>query len=46
MNLVYSAVTRSPAWRNTVFVINYDEWGGFFEMAADFGWPVELPLLR
>jgi phospholipase C len=31
MNLVYSAVTRSPAWRNTVFVINYDEWGGFFD---------------
>ena len=31
MNLVFSAVTRSPAWRNTVFVINYDEWGGFFD---------------
>ena len=31
MNLVYSAVTRSPAWRNTVLVINYDEWGGFFD---------------
>ena len=31
MNLVYSAVTRSPAWRNSVLVINYDEWGGFFD---------------
>jgi phospholipase C len=31
MNLVYSAITRSPAWRNTVLVINYDEWGGFFD---------------
>ena len=31
MNAVYSAVTRSPAWQNTVFVINYDEWGGFFD---------------
>jgi len=31
MNLVYSAVTASPAWSNTVFVINYDEWGGFFD---------------
>jgi phospholipase C len=31
LNLVYSAVTRSPAWRNTVMVINYDEWGGFFD---------------
>ena len=31
MNLVYSAVVRSPAWPRTVFVINYDEWGGFFD---------------
>ena len=31
MNLVYQAVTRSPAWPNTVLVINYDEWGGFFD---------------
>jgi phospholipase C len=31
VNLVYSAITRSPAWRNTVLVINYDEWGGFFD---------------
>jgi phospholipase C len=34
MNLVYSAVTRSPAWRHTVLVINYDEWGGFFDHVA------------
>jgi phospholipase C len=31
MNAVYAAVTTSPAWPNTVFVINYDEWGGFFD---------------
>jgi phospholipase C len=31
MNLVYSAVTQGPAWSKTVFVINYDEWGGFFD---------------
>jgi phospholipase C len=31
LNQVYQAVTRSPAWRNTVLVINYDEWGGFFD---------------
>ena len=31
MNLVYAAVTRGRAWANTVFVINYDEWGGFFD---------------
>jgi phospholipase C len=28
---VYQAVTTSPAWSGTVLVINYDEWGGFFD---------------
>jgi phospholipase C len=27
----YRAVTTSPAWKNTVLVINFDEWGGFFD---------------
>ncbi len=31
LNLVYTAITRSPAWQNTMLMINYDEWGGFFE---------------
>ena len=31
LNSVYAAVTSSPVWRNTVLVINFDEWGGFFE---------------
>ena len=31
LNLIYEAVTASPNWANTVLVINYDEWGGFFE---------------
>jgi phospholipase C len=31
MNRVYNAVISSPNWANTVFVINYDEWGGFFD---------------
>ena len=31
LNLVYSSVTRSPAWAKTVLVINFDEWGGFFD---------------
>jgi phospholipase C len=31
LNQIYTAVTRSPAWGSTVLVINYDEWGGFFE---------------
>ena len=31
LNRVYPAVTTSPAWSRTVLVINYDEWGGFFD---------------
>jgi phospholipase C len=31
LNLVYSVVTRGPAWSHTVLLINYDEWGGFFD---------------
>jgi phospholipase C len=31
LNTVYQAVTSSPAWRHTVLIINYDEWGGFFD---------------
>ena len=31
LNQLYTAVTSSPAWPNTVLIINFDEWGGFFE---------------
>jgi phospholipase C len=31
LNQIYEAVTRSPEWGRTVLVINYDEWGGFFD---------------
>src|SRR6185503_4254689 len=31
LNRVYNAVVSSPNWPNTVMVINYDEWGGFFD---------------
>ncbi len=31
---VYEAITASPAWKNTVFVINFDEWGGFYDHVA------------
>jgi phospholipase C len=31
LNQVYTAVTSSPAWKRTLLVINYDEWGGFFD---------------
>jgi phospholipase C len=31
MAQVYHAVATSPAWQNTVLVLNHDEWGGFFD---------------
>jgi phospholipase C len=40
LNLVYSAVALSPAWPNTVLIINYDEWGGFFEHVPPSAAPI------
>jgi phospholipase C len=34
LNQVYEAVTSSPAWERTMMVINYDEWGGFYDHVA------------
>jgi phospholipase C len=31
LNRIYQAVTSSPAWSSTVLIINFDEWGGFFD---------------
>ncbi len=31
VNQVYEAVTRGPGWARTALVVNYDEWGGFFD---------------
>jgi phospholipase C len=31
LNKIYTAVTTSPNWGKTMLVINFDEWGGFFE---------------
>jgi phospholipase C len=30
----FHAVADGPGWRNTVFIITYDEWGGFFDHVA------------
>jgi phospholipase C len=27
----FKAVSSSPNWPNTVFIVNFDEWGGFFD---------------
>jgi phospholipase C len=34
LDQVYTAVTGGPAWSRTLFVVNYDEWGGFFDHVA------------
>jgi len=31
LNSIYDAIRSSPNWANTVLIINFDEWGGFFE---------------
>jgi len=31
LNDVYEAVISSPNWKNTVLVVNFDEWGGLFD---------------
>lgn len=31
---IYEAVINSPNWERTVFVINFDEWGGFYDHVA------------
>ena len=31
LDQVYRAVTASPNWPNTLLIVNYDEWGGFFD---------------
>ena len=36
---VYGAIRSSPAWRDTVLVITFDEWGGFFDHVP----PAEAP---
>ena len=30
----FQAVARGPKWASTVFIVNFDEWGGFFEHVA------------
>ncbi|GAA2165180.1 hypothetical protein GCM10009845_22130 [Pedococcus bigeumensis] len=34
LDQVYDAVTSGPGWDKTVLVVNYDEWGGFYDHVA------------
>ncbi len=31
LDLIYSVVTLGPAFQSTILVVNFDEWGGFFD---------------
>ncbi|MGB9376502.1 MAG: alkaline phosphatase family protein [Mycobacteriales bacterium] len=31
LSQIYGAVTRGPGWGRTLLVVNYDEWGGFYD---------------
>ncbi|NKF22798.1 alkaline phosphatase family protein [Solimonas marina] len=34
LNQIYDALRSSPAWEKTLLIINYDEWGGFYDHVA------------
>jgi phospholipase C len=40
LNAIYQAVTSSPNWKNTILIITFDEWGGFFDHVA----PTKAPI--
>jgi phospholipase C len=46
LNQVYEAVTSGPQWDNTLLVINYDEWGGFYDHVRPGTAPDARPDLR
>jgi len=34
LSQTFAAVAHGPCWPNTVFIVAYDEWGGFFDHVA------------
>ena len=43
LNQIYDAVTSGPGWDRTALVVNYDEWGGFFDHVAPTAAPDARP---
>jgi phospholipase C len=43
LNQVYAAVTSSPNWSRTLLVVNFDEWGGFYDHVAPGSAPDARP---
>jgi len=31
LNAVYNALRQNPSWERTLVIVNYDEWGGFYD---------------
>ena len=31
LSQIYAAISKGPGWKNTVLIINRDEWGGFYD---------------
>jgi phospholipase C len=42
LNEVYRAVTGGPSWPRTLLIINFDEWGGFFDHVSPPTAPIPL----
>lgn len=40
LNFIYSCLRSAPTWERTLLVINYDEWGGFYDHVAPPAMPV------
>ena len=45
LDQVYRAITSGPGWARTALVINYDEWGGFYDHVAPATAPDATPEL-
>ena len=46
LNEAYEAITSSPTWPRTARVVNYDEWGGFYDHVVPATAPDARPDLR
>lgn len=40
LNQVYRAITQGAGWPNTVLVVTFDEWGGFFDHVTPTAAPI------
>jgi phospholipase C len=42
LNYIYTVLSNSPVWERTLLIINYDEWGGFYDHVAPSLAPVSV----